>query len=318
MLQQTQVATVIDYFNNFTAHFPTLLALAEASEEQVLAQWAGLGYYARARNLHKSAKIIIKEHQGVFPQSLEQVLALPGIGESTAGAILSLSFEQNHAILDGNVKRVLARYHQVSGHYQQSQTLKTLWQLARWHTPDKQSAHYTQAIMDLGATICTRSKPKCEHCPVQNGCLSYQDQTQDQYPNPKPKKRKPTRDIAVLIFSKHQQVLLQKRPDSGIWGGLWSLPECDNTPQAIAKAVTAFDPLAKVIKTLAVLSHSFTHYHLNIHPILISAKKTDAHYYVPEQQVLGVPAPIKKILQQAAQELSLAHLGREAPALSVK
>ncbi|HBA98921.1 MAG TPA: A/G-specific adenine glycosylase, partial [Gammaproteobacteria bacterium] len=173
MLQQTQVSTVIDYFNNFIHHFPSLAILADASEDNVLAQWAGLGYYARARNLHKSAKIIMQDYQGVFPDIIEQVVALPGIGESTAGAILSISHNQNHAILDGNVKRVLSRYHQVKGHYGQAQTLKQLWVLAKQHTPNTRNNDYTQAIMDLGATLCTRSNPDCGRCPVQQGCQAY-------------------------------------------------------------------------------------------------------------------------------------------------
>ena len=170
MLQQTQVATVVDYFNNFIISFPTVVELANADEEEVLAKWAGLGYYSRARNLHKSAKIILSKYQGIFPTSYSELIALPGVGESTAGAILSLAYNQPQPILDGNVKRVLSRYHRVAGHYSDSKTLKELWVLAKYHTPSKQNANYTQAIMDLGATICTPRKPLCSRCPVSKHC----------------------------------------------------------------------------------------------------------------------------------------------------
>lgn len=233
MLQQTQVVTVIGYFNRFTHHFPTLLDLANATEDEVLAQWAGLGYYARARNLHKTAKIIATEYGGEFPQQFEQVLALPGIGQSTAGAILSLSFQQKHAILDGNVKRVLARVRQVKGHCSQGTTLKLLWKLAERYTPDTRVNHYTQAIMDLGATICTRSQPKCSSCPIANLCASNKEQTQSQYPVPKPKKIKPSRSIAMLVFIKNGHIYLYKRSSNGIWGSLWSFIECEDTPEII-------------------------------------------------------------------------------------
>ncbi|BBB23597.1 A/G-specific adenine glycosylase [Isorropodon fossajaponicum endosymbiont JTNG4] len=299
MLQQTQVATVIDYFNNFIQHFPTLAALANASEDAVLAQWAGLGYYARARNLHTTANIVINQYQGNFPTEFKQVIDLPGIGESTAGAILAISFNQNHAILDGNVKRVLSRYHQVKGHYGQSKTLKELWHLARYHTPNERNADYTQAIMDLGATLCTQRKPDCEQCPIQSDCLAQQTNTQDKYPNPKPRKNKPTRSIAMLIFKddKHN-VYLQKRPNKGVWGGLWSFVECADNGKDIQQAITDFHPSALIEKSLAIFKHSFTHYHLLIHPILIHCLDVKGEFKSLSQLNIGVPKPVNNILRQ--------------------
>ncbi|SMN12990.1 A/G-specific adenine glycosylase [Bathymodiolus heckerae thiotrophic gill symbiont] len=296
MLQQTQVATVIDYFNNFIQHFPTMEALANASEDAVLAQWAGLGYYARARNLHTTANIIMHQYQGNFPAEFTQVVALPGVGESTAGAILSISFNQNHAILDGNVKRVLARCHQVKGHYGQNETLKQLWRLARHHTPDERNADYTQAIMDLGATLCTRSKPNCEQCPIQSDCLAWQTNTQSEYPHPKPKKNKPTRTIALLIYQNTAgEIYLEKRPQKGIWGGLWSLVECENDEKKINQAIKKFDKNAQIKEKLATVKHSFTHYHLMISPIIVACTTTKGFQSIAKLKV-GLPAPVKKII----------------------
>ncbi len=299
MLQQTQVSTVISYFNNFIHHFPNLLALANASEDAVLAQWAGLGYYARARNLHKTAQIIMQDYHGVFPDNIEQVMALPGIGESTAGAILSISHNQNHAILDGNVKRVLSRYHQVKGHYGQAQTLKQLWALAKQHTPNTRNNDYTQAIMDLGATLCTRSNPDCSRCPVQQGCQSYQHNTQDEYPNPKPKKNKPSRSIAMLIYQNKQgQVYLEKRPTKGIWGGLWSLKECEDSPEEIIRTIQQFDVSARINRMLAPIKHSFTHYNLIINPVVVDCPENICGFQPIHQLKVGTPTPVNKILMQ--------------------
>ena len=298
MLQQTQVDTVIDYFNRFIHHFPTLKSLADASEDAVLAQWAGLGYYARARNLHKTAKIIMHDYQGNFPQIFEQVLALPGIGKSTAGAILALGFNQRQAILDGNVKRVLSRVHQLKGHYAQSSVLKELWRLAEYHTPEVRVDHYTQAIMDLGATLCTRAQPKCSHCPIRTICGSYKNQTQARYPEAKPKKLKPSRSIAMLIFMNDNKIHLQKRPDKGIWGGLWSFVECEDSAQSIEKSIRRFDPLAEIVKHLPIFKHTFTHYHLHIHPIIVNCYSTQAEFYPPDNLKFGVPKPVETLIAQ--------------------
>lgn len=304
MLQQTQVGTVVGYFNNFIQHFPTLSALAAANDDQVLAQWAGLGYYARARNLHKTAGIIQHTYYGNFPTDFAKVVALPGIGESTAAAILSLSFNQNHAILDGNVKRVLSRHHQVQGHYGQSQTLKELWHLARHHTPDKRTAAYTQAIMDLGATLCTRRHPQCALCPIRASCQANSHNTQTQYPQPKPPKSKPTKQVAMLVFlNKKGEVYLQKRPNKGIWGGLWSFVECENNQQAIREAVGAFSKKTHIEATLPLIKHSFTHYHLHISPVIVfCGNKTKGFLAIPTLAI-GTPAPIGKILSQLKRRL---------------
>ncbi|MBT3446924.1 MAG: A/G-specific adenine glycosylase, partial [Candidatus Thioglobus sp.] len=291
--------TVIDYFNNFIHHFPSPAILADASEDSVLAQWAGLGYYARARNLHKSAKIIMQDYQEVFPDNIEQVVALPGIGESTAGAILSISFNQNHAILDGNVKRVLSRYHQVKGHYGHVQTLKQLWALAKQHTPNTRNNDYTQAIMDLGATLCARSNPDCDRCPVQQECQAYRHNTQTKYPNPKPKKNKPSRSITMLIYQNEQgQIYLEKRPPKGIWGGLWSFVECEDNPQNIESSIQQFDASARINKTLKPIKHSFTHYHLIINPIVVNCSEQVQGFQSISQLEVGVPTPVNKILAQ--------------------
>jgi A/G-specific adenine glycosylase len=298
MLQQTQVATVIDYFKRFIQHFPTLKSLANADDDAVLAQWAGLGYYARARNLHKTAQIIERDYQGKFPQDFEQVLALPGIGKSTAGAILSLSFNQTHAILDGNVKRVLARIYQVQGHFTQRETLKELWRLSAQHTPKTRTDAYTQAIMDLGATLCVRKNPHCERCPLGDICLSNIHQTQAQFPQPKPKKAKPSRTIAMLIFiNPNNQIYLQKRPNKGIWGGLWSFLECEDTPQATNQAVLAFDKTATIKQKLPVFRHTFTHYHLHIRPIIINCASNKAGFHALQRLTLGVPKPVMDIIK---------------------
>ncbi|MGE4570303.1 MAG: A/G-specific adenine glycosylase [Gammaproteobacteria bacterium] len=299
MLQQTQVATVTNYFSAFIVRFPTLSDLAHADIDEVLALWAGLGYYSRARNLHKSARIILTKFNGDFPLVFTDVLSLPGVGESTAGAILSLGAKQRHPILDGNVKRVLCRYRQIEGHYSNASVLKTLWQEADFHTPSKANAEYTQAIMDLGATVCTRSRPKCNTCPISKHCQANLCQTQNQYPNKKPSSLKPTKSTAMLIFQNEKGgVYLNKRPDKGIWGGLWSLIECDDSDPVIIKTVKSHNALAKVEKTLPQFKHSFSHYHLLIRPILISSPGLKRGYENPDKHSKGVPAPVKKILSQ--------------------
>lgn len=303
MLQQTQVTTVIGYFNNFLQHFPTLTDLANADEDAVLAQWAGLGYYARARNLLASAQIISADYQGKFPQEFKQVLALPGVGESTAGAILALSFGQNHTILDGNVKRVLARYHQVEGHYGQSVVMKKLWNLARQHTPNTRTADYTQAIMDLGATLCTRSKPDCGQCPLAQNCQAKIHNTQTRYPNPKPRKIKPTRSTAMLIYTNPQgEIYLEKRPAKGIWGGLWSFSECKDDDNTIRQTTQDFCKKSKILRTLPMVKHTFTHYHLLISPVMVYCTANKDFQPIAKIKV-GLPAPVDKIVNQLLNNL---------------
>jgi len=269
MLQQTQVNTVIPYYQRFMASFPSISALANADEDSVLHHWTGLGYYARARNLHKSAKIIRDDYHGSFPESIEDVIALPGIGRSTAGAILSLSLNKHHAILDGNVKRVLARCYTVDGYTGQAKFEKTMWPLAEVLTKAKDVQHYNQAMMDLGAMVCTRSKPKCEICPVLSGCLAFAGNEQKNYPQKKPKKTTPVRSTIMVIPRIENNVLMEKRPPSGIWGGLWCFLEISSLTEL--PALLAANNLNELNKfELEPFRHTFSHFHLDISPIIVN------------------------------------------------
>jgi A/G-specific adenine glycosylase len=305
MLQQTQVTTVIPYFNAFMEQFPTLECLAEAPIDEVLHRWSGLGYYARARNLHKTAQLIAE--QGYFPQMLDELIALPGIGLSTAGAILSIAFKKSHPILDGNVKRVLARFKAVSGWPGVSQVNKQLWAISTHLTPVERVADYTQAMMDLGATVCTRSKPKCADCPLESHCLARITKTVSVLPTPKPPKTIPVKELVFLLLSNHlNQTLLEKRPPTGIWGGLWSLPEFDSIESAHAWCLTKYRTVIDT-QTLATRRHTFSHYHLDYTPVLMQtdnlinfvmeANQT-VWYNANQINTLGLPAPIKLLLQQ--------------------
>jgi len=309
MLQQTQVATVIPYFNAFVENFPTIECLAQAPIDEVLHRWSGLGYYARARNLHKTAQLIVE--LGRFPDTLDELVALPGIGVSTAGAILSIAFSKSHPILDGNVKRVLARFKAVSGWAGNSQVNKELWAISAHLTPVDRVADYTQAMMDLGATICTRSKPKCEDCPLENHCLARITRTVSLFPTAKPTKALPVKQLVFLLLSNNlNQILLEKRPPSGIWGGLWSLPEFDSIESAhnwcLTKNMRIVDSQA-----LATRRHTFSHYHLDYTPVLIQTniainrvmETNQTVWYKAEQiNTLGLAAPIKLLLQQYTYE----------------
>lgn len=276
MLQQTQVATVIPYYEKFMASFPDINALAEADEDNVLHHWTGLGYYARARNLHKAAKIMADTYQGEFPQTLDEVVALPGIGRSTAGAILSLSLNKHHAILDGNVKRVLARCYTVDGHNGQAKFEQQLWPIAETLTPKQEVAAYNQAMMDLGAMVCTRSKPHCEECPLQSGCLAFAGDKQTLYPQKKPKKITPVRTTVMIIpritdknaISATSKVLLEKRPPTGIWGGLWCFHEVETLSKIDAHMKT-LGLQVKSKQSLPPFRHTFSHFHLDIEPIIV-------------------------------------------------
>jgi len=297
MLQQTQVVTVVGYFSNFVANFPTIVDLAHADEEEVLTSWAGLGYYSRARNLHKSAKIILSEYQGIFPASHSELIALPGIGESTAGAILSLAYNQSHPILDGNVKRVLSRYHRIAGHYSNPKTLKELWRLAKYHTPPKQNANYTQAIMDLGATICVPRNPLCSRCPVSRNCKASLHNDQASFPQKKARTTKPEKSLAFLIYRNNKgHIHLAKRPNKGIWGGLWSFVECEDAEAAIAASIKEHNVEASIVSSIPKFKHSFTHYSLWIQPIIIHSPGLEKDYHNVNNLALGVPAPVKKII----------------------
>ncbi len=315
MLQQTQVQTVIPYFERFMKRFPTVRALADASQDEVLHHWSGLGYYARARNLHRAAQVIRDEHAGVFPGDIDTVTALPGIGRSTAGAILSLALGQRHPILDGNVKRVLARHEAVDGWPGKTAVAKTLWAIAERNTPRTRSAAYTQAIMDLGATLCTRSKPACERCPVRTDCRALAAGTIADYPGRKPKKDKPRRQTTMLIASDESSVYLEKRPDAGIWGGLWSFPELGERTLEDWCADT-LNGAAISTETWPALSHSFSHYDLDIQPILVRidaplskvADGDDARWYrLDGEPPGGIAAPVTKLIDQLKKRTDVTH-----------
>ena len=276
MLQQTQVATVIPYYQRFLESFPSIKDLAKADEDKVLHHWTGLGYYARARNLHKAAKLIVSNHQGVFPEDIEQVIDLPGIGRSTAGAILSLALNQHQPILDGNVKRVLARCYLVSGYNGLSAFDKNLWQLTEQLTPEVETASFNQAMMDLGATVCTRSKPKCDICPLKTSCLAFAGDEQANYPQKKPKKTIPEKSTIMIIpkitHSGKSQVLMEKRPPVGIWGGLWCFHEVSKHAQ-IANLLTTLNLQEQSREALPAFRHTFSHFHLDIEPVVINCQE---------------------------------------------
>ncbi|MCZ6617476.1 MAG: A/G-specific adenine glycosylase [Gammaproteobacteria bacterium] len=308
MLQQTQVTTVIPYFERFMTSFPTVAELAVASRDEVLHHWTGLGYYARARNLHKAAQTVASEKGGVFPSTLADLQGLPGIGRSTAAAILSISQGGRAPILDGNVKRVLARFHAVAGYPGDAAPQRLLWKHAESHTPAKRVAHYTQAIMDLGATLCTRTQPRCGVCPVAARCLARQRQETNRYPERKPQKEKPVRAVRFFLFTTPDDgCLLEQRPPNGIWGGLWTPPEraADAEIMSVCREF-GVDP-GNIEESYAgdVFRHTFTHFLLDIEPVYIHlayapcAVRDDDRlrwYHPDRQEVIGLSAPAVKLL----------------------
>jgi len=305
MLQQTQVATVIPYFATFMQRFPDIDALAKASQDDVLLYWAGLGYYSRARNLHKAAIIIVEEYQGEFPEAYEAVLALPGIGPSTAGAILAQVLGQHHAILDGNVKRVLARYHAIIGWPGQAKVAKQLWQLAKIYTPEKNVADYTQAIMDLGATICTRSSAKCHECPLNEDCMAFESNQVKEFPTRKPRKIIPVREKRFLIIRDNKgHYLMEKRPPTGIWGGLWSLPELAMDESVSDVVKQNWQLMVNDYSDLPVFRHTFSHFHLDITPCEVSVTSMvqavsdgERFQWRADLSKLALAAPVSSIMQ---------------------
>ncbi|MCW8831591.1 MAG: A/G-specific adenine glycosylase [Gammaproteobacteria bacterium] len=308
MLQQTQVATVMPYYQKFLGRFPDLSSLAKASLDEVLLLWAGLGYYSRARNLHRAAVVINQQHQGQFPGQFEAVLALPGIGRSTAGAILAQSLGQRHAILDGNVKRVLSRYFEIEGWYGKKAVQNLLWQKAEACTPEHRLADYTQAIMDLGATVCTRSSPDCESCPLLQDCSAYKNQRVTELPTPKPKKLLPVKAVRMLLLVNGKgETLLEKRPPTGIWGGLWSLPELALEEDLTQVCQQRWGYRVDSYQDQASLRHTFSHYHLDITPCRVDVTSVSAEVSEPEQQYwcdtsnyrkCALATPVANILQQ--------------------
>ena len=312
MLQQTQVATVIPYFENFMARFPNVSDLASAETDDVLHLWSGLGYYSRARNLHKAAKMVMETFSGEFPRSVDALTQLPGIGLSTAGAIASISMDIRAPILDGNVKRVLARYQAVSGWPGQSAVAKQLWSITEALTPDHRNADYTQAMMDLGAMICTRTKPSCLICPLQQNCLAHAAGEETHYPESKPKKTKPERSVRMLmVINEFGEVLLEKRPPSGIWGGLWGFPEIQNDEILPEAAQTKTGLNLESFEEWQSFRHTFSHYHLDITPVKTFAAITTSvadgdrwHWFQPDQpSELGLAAPVSKLLSKIRRSL---------------
>lgn len=311
MLQQTQVATVLGYYDRFMHALPTVEALAAAAEDEVLHLWTGLGYYSRARNLHRTAKIVVEQHGGEFPRSVDELAELPGIGRSTAGAIASISMGLRAPILDGNVKRVLARYLAQDGYPGEPKVAKRLWDAAERFTPRERVNHYTQAMMDLGATLCTRTRPSCLLCPLREGCRAHQLGRETDYPESKPRKELPQkRTLMPLLASRDGAILLYRRPASGLWGGLWSLPELDD--------LAALDPLAArhalelgERRALPGLTHTFSHFQLAIEPWLIRVEQASPvmaeadwlWYNLATPPRLGLAAPVKKLLKRAQAEL---------------
>ncbi len=305
MLQQTQVSTVIPYYQRFMGRFPDVRTLAGAALDDVLHLWSGLGYYARARNLHRAAQIICDHHGAEVPLDLELLRALPGIGRSTGGAILALSAGVPCPILDGNVKRVLTRLHGIDGWPGKPEVERELWRLAERYTPRRRPATYTQAVIDLGATVCTRHEPACHGCPVARGCEAYREGRQADYPAPRPRALLPVRDSKVLIIHEAGTVLLERRPPTGIWGGLWSFPEWAGwaTPEEWSQRNLGFgivDP-----RPGPAVRHTFSHFHLEVTPVYASLRGSamrvmeDAGrvwYKIGRPQPLGITALVKRLL----------------------
>ncbi|TDB48353.1 A/G-specific adenine glycosylase [Photorhabdus luminescens] len=305
MLQQTQVATVIPYFQRFISRFPDVTSLAAAPLDEVLHLWTGLGYYARARNLHKAAQHIVEQHQGKFPTTFEDVVALPGVGRSTAGAILSLSQGKHFPILDGNVKRVLARCYAVEGWPGKKEVESSLWQISTNVTPVQEVEYFNQAMMDLGAMVCTRSKPKCEICPLNQGCIAYANHSWTKYPGKKPKQSIPEKTAYFLLMQNHNSVWLEQRPPTGIWGGLFAFPQFESMDLLNGWLEQSGISHSKH-EQLTAFRHTFSHFHLDIVPIKINIlsfttcmdENTGLWYNLQQPATVGLAAPVEYLLQQ--------------------
>jgi A/G-specific adenine glycosylase len=307
MLQQTQVATVIPYFQRFMKSYPSVQTLAVAPLDKVLHLWTGLGYYARARNLHKTAQIVCDTHNGQFPDNLKQLTDLPGIGRSTAGAIRSIAFRKPAPILDGNVKRVLARFAAVSGWPGTASVHRELWGIAERYSPQQRTAEYSQAMMDLGATLCTKGSPNCCECPIAEACLARSEGKQQHYPGKKPKTKLVVKNTVFLLLCNQQgDILLQRNPPSGLWGGLWVFPQIDHLDQ-IPNCIGAmgFDLLDQT--SHGISRHTFSHFHLDYQPIVVKVKDISTGvadqdhlcWYNPKNPLsLGMPAPVKALIKR--------------------
>jgi A/G-specific adenine glycosylase len=318
MLQQTQVAAVIPYYRRFLERFPDIATLAAAAQDEVLRLWSGLGYYSRARNLQRAAQLVVERHGGAFPRALEDIEALPGIGRSTAAAIAAFAYGTRAAILDGNVKRVLARHFAVAGFPGEKRVENRLWQLAEAQLPPRAIGRYTQAMMDLGATLCIRSKPACAGCPLAASCRALAlDRVRD-FPAPRPAKAVPTRATHMLLLVRDGELLLEKRPPSGIWGGLWSLPELGDAAALRTHCRTNYGCSIATPQALAPLAHGFTHFKLNIQPLLCRVERLTPAARAPGQLWLSlaeardaaIPVPVRKLIERL--------LGTSVPRLSGK
>ncbi|HSS46212.1 MAG TPA: A/G-specific adenine glycosylase [Burkholderiales bacterium] len=308
MLQQTQVTTVIPYYRRFVKRFPNIKSLASAELNEVLTLWSGLGYYSRARNLHRATQIIARGHAGKFPRDFESVLNLPGVGRSTAAAICVFAFGQRHPILDGNVKRVLARYFGIKGYPGEKKVEAKLWRQSELLLPKRNIETYTQALMDLGATVCLRRKPLCAQCPLSTACRAFNKRMTSELPAPRPKKTLPRKQTVMLILLHKGEILLEKRPPAGIWASLWGFPEM--APEDDVRKVCSQRFGARIRKPcfLPRLEQGFSHFELSIQPLLLQVEALNFHAAEPGQlwlnlndaQGAAVPAPVRKLLRQVA------------------
>lgn len=309
MLQQTQVATVIPYFQRFMARCPDVASLARAEQGEVLHLWSGLGYYARARNLHRAANIVVDEHDGQIPESLDALMALPGIGRSTAGAILALALDQRHSILDGNVKRVLARWCGIEGPPSSGKVSETLWQHSDALTPAQRCGEYTQAIMDLGATLCTRRDPACRRCPVSADCYAFQMERVADLPTPRAPRSRPSKRSWWLIRLSGRSVFLVQRPSRGLWGGLWGFEEFPDAEALEQQLRLRRGSQGGISRPLPVMRHAFTHFELMINPVVYDAKRearakrlvaAGRWFSFEDAEKLGLSKPVSAILSLLA------------------
>jgi A/G-specific adenine glycosylase len=304
MLQQTQVVTVIPYYQRFVESFPIIAMLAAATADEVLSHWSGLGYYARGRNLHKSAKIIVDKYRGVFPRQFEQILELPGIGRSTAAAICALAYHERRSILDGNVKRVLTRYLGISGVTSNKTVENRLWQQADALLPHNDVATYIQAQMDIGATICTRSKPKCGACPVQSDCVALRTNSVAELPTPKVRKAVPEKNTTFLLLTHGNDILLEKREAQGIWGGMWCPPQIEDGLGVTDDYVQRNGIVIRERIEMDEFTHTFTHFKLHITPVLlrlivkpVRVQQSGSEWIdVDAALKSAIPAPVRKLL----------------------
>lgn len=304
MLQQTQVSAVIGYYDRFMQRFPTIASLAEAEQDEVMRYWSGLGYYSRARNLHHAAQTIMREHSGNFPTDFDTIQTLKGIGRSTAAAISVFAFNQRQTILDGNVKRVLARLYAIDGWPGLPDVEKRLWQLAETLLPEQGLPAYVQGLMDFGATLCTRSKPRCTDCPMQGQCLAYQQQQVAQLPASKPRKTLPEKQVTMLMILDAGEILLERRPNQGVWGGLWSLPELSPEQIAVPHVQKTLGMEVEALEVLPVLWHTFTHFKLEItpQPLQLTARRSSLPpnmqwLALPDAITAALPTPVRTLIK---------------------